>query len=303
MTMMRLRTFALQLSSSSSYPSLRLPDVAGATVCQGELGRSVSARPPPASGCSRQPRETRGKCPLREGNRSFPSHFHLGKTTRGPHSAPSETLFHSEEKRTEDSVGGPRMGSPGSLGASPKLLVKNQKLGCCLPTLRGKQPTNRQMDLCTLRGQADSSDVHPGHTPVPQPPGPQQRDRLHLASLFSILSPVSLPNFLFPHFFTFSFLFSLLPLSVSLSVNHGQHKESRHQDQPISSSAPHTFPSLVHLVHAVGAIQLNFPNSTDSFSSSFINPITQGVIQTCLRALSATWELPGEAEGLGEGRR
>lgn len=113
---------------------------------------------------------------------------------------------------------------------------KDQKVGCCLPTLRGKQATNTGRWIYNLSEDWLAACLgNPGHRPVPTSPSPQQGVSQSLSSYslsdfpFPILSsfsssllsvsppftptPFSLSLFL-PVFFLPSF-----PLPLSLSVN------------------------------------------------------------------------------------
>lgn len=61
---------------------------------------------------------------------------------------------------------------------------KESKAGVLSPDPQGRAAhKHRQMHLYALRGQAGSSGVSPGHSPVPRPPGPQLGDSLHLCLL------------------------------------------------------------------------------------------------------------------------
>lgn len=104
----------------------------------------------------------------------------------------------SGEGSPKDSPGRPCLGSlglnlvkglRGSLEASPKLLVRNRKVGCCLLTPRDEQlPDTNRWIYKPYRGQADGLDMHPGR----KSPSPPQGDSPHLPLLSPLVNTMKL---------------------------------------------------------------------------------------------------------------
>lgn len=119
-------------------PFLRTSYVAPSHRLLGELVLAYSRKAPSVSGCSQQPIETRKDMSF-SGRKSIVS---LTFPFAADHAvARSHLLLCPVERRAQGSpVASGRV--PGCLRASPKLLIRSQKVGCGLPTPRGKQPTS-----------------------------------------------------------------------------------------------------------------------------------------------------------------